>query len=142
MACVLGVSALACGGLGDGDNAAAPTAAATEEAAAPAPDPAIRQVAFQTYNASGGRYRLKFTSDTKVKATWRNMSGSAVEVSYTQTGNELELDWGTPANTSKRKSKMRVLDDCQLVQYWWIDEDNVEHDDPLMYVRDDARCKH
>ncbi|MCO4745538.1 MAG: hypothetical protein KC912_12170 [Proteobacteria bacterium] len=103
-------------------------------------EPAFGTVAFQTYN--GGRTRIKFQNDTNVKITWRNMSGSAVEGTWTQDGDEVVLDWGEPTNTATRISKMRQLDDCQLVQYYRLDDEGVEHaDDSKMFIKDDDRCR-
>lgn len=97
-------------------------------------------VAYQTYN--GGSTRIKFLNETSAKITWRNMSGPAVEATYTHTGDEVIIQWGEPTNTSTRTSKMRQLDDCQLVQFSRLDDEGVDHtDNSKMFIKDDARCK-
>lgn len=120
--------ALACGGGGGASGPAAPAA------------PAFGTVAYQTYN--GGSTRIKFSNETKAKITWRNMSGPAVEATYTQDGDQVVIEWGTPDNTTSRTTKMKQLDECQLVQYYRLDKEGVAHeDDSKMFIKDDDRCR-
>ena len=102
--------------------------------------PAHGTVAYQTYN--GGSTRIKFSNESNAKITWRNMSGSAVEATYVQDGDQVIIEWGNPDNTTARTTKMKQLDDCQLVQFYRLDDKGEVHeDDSKMFVKDDDRCR-
>lgn len=119
--------------------------AGSAPAAAPSAPPAagdtgFGEVAFKTYEADGKR--LVFTTPTKAKITWRNMSGKAVEGTWTQNGREIAVAWDPAAdNYGSRSEKFRQMGPCSMARYERVDKDGKVHDDsPKIYQQTKPRC--
>jgi hypothetical protein len=124
----------ACGG-GGGPAEPAPTSATPASTGA-----GFGDVAFSTYEAE--KFRIVFTTDTKAKKTWANMSGPAVEGTYTKNGNEIVVQWDPAADHHGSLSeKFRQMGPCSLARYERVDRQGVTHDDaPQIYQRTKPLC--
>lgn len=122
---VLSVTALACGGGGGSSSSSSA--------------PAFGGVEYQTY--SDGKTRIQFLNDHEAKITWRNMAGSAVASTYTQSGQDVEVTWGETSASSNKIYRMRQLDECQLVLTERETTDGQTHSVSDMYIKADDRCR-
>jgi len=124
---------LSLAGCGGGDDAASGNGA--DAAAA-----SFGDVAFTTYEHK--RNRIIFTSDTKIKKTWANMSGPAVIGSYTKDGNEIEVQWDPAAEHHGSVSeKFRQMGPCSMARYVRVDKEGVVHDDsPRVFEQTEPKC--
>jgi hypothetical protein len=121
---------LACGGAGG---------PSVDEAASVVEVPSHGSVAFTKWR--GGTTTYKFKTDKTVQMTWKNMSGSAVQGTYTHSGDEVHIVLEPADNTGKREAKLRQLSECAMAQYWWLDSDGKVHDDDsTMYERKEPKC--
>jgi hypothetical protein len=126
---VVGVASLACSGLGGGADPGS------------AEDAGYGSVAFQTYEADGGRYRIQFVSDTHVRKTWRNMNGDPVGGDYTQTGADIAVTYDPAAeHHGSLSERFRQMGPCSLARYERVDRDGVVHEDPNIFERTEPVC--
>ncbi len=97
-------------------------------------------VAFTTYQVD--RTKIVFTTDSKARKTWANMSGPAIDGSYTKDGNEIEIQWDPKASHHGSTSeKFRQMGPCSLARYERVDMEGVVHDDrPEIYQRAKPVC--
>lgn len=97
-------------------------------------------VAFATYQSGGTR--IVFTTDTKAVVTWRNMSGDAVNGSWTKKGNEIEISWDPAAkNHGSASEKLRQTGPCSMTRYSRVDlKGEVVEGSPMVYERTQPRC--
>ena len=111
----------------------------TPEKAAPVDD-GFGDVAFHTYQA--GKKRIVFLNDTKIKKTWRNMSGAAVKGTYTKAGKEIVVTYDPAAkNHGSLAETFRQTGPCAMARYLRTDREGKVHDDsPLIYQRKKPKC--
>lgn len=95
-------------------------------------------VELQTYEA--GRTRLVFNLGGRVKRTWRNMSGEPVVGEWTQSGEEVEIQWPGAENYAGVVSKFKQTGPCSLTQYFVELKDGKILDDPLVFQRTKPVC--
>ena len=124
---VLGFSlafAFACAGLGEVSGPAEPEA----------------QIAFTTF--SSGSETFRFKTATVVEKSWRNMSGTRPQGTWTLKGKELHMVFDPKyTNHGLRESKSEIIDPCTFATHWWLDEDGVEHtDDSKIFQRKKPKC--
>ncbi len=114
---------------------------AGRKAPAAAPAPAVDSPAFRTFETEDGKYRVVFTSETKVKKTWSNMSGPAVEGRWTQSADTVEVRY-TPAEHHGSSAETFVTRGrCTLVRTARVDATTGERvESPLDYLLDDPTC--
>jgi len=58
-----------------------------------------------------------------------------------QEGDVITINWGDTKSFDRTESKMRMLDECQMAEFYVKKKDGSESEDSTMYVKDDARCK-
>lgn len=119
-------------------------------APAPAPQPAPGggggggtgqgSVAYAKYDS--GSKLISFVSDRSAKVTWQNMTGSAVSGTFTQSGDEIVVQWDPNAdNYGSLETRFHQTSACSLSQYWRKDKQGVVHDDEsTVYVRQTPEC--
>ena len=98
------------------------------------------EIAFKTYRSGGTR--IVFTTPTKAKVTWKNMSGKAVMGTYTHVGKEIEIIWDPEAtNYGNASEKFRQMGPCSMARYERLDKKGVLHDDsPKIYEQYKPKC--
>ncbi len=134
-----------CSGCSSPNDGAAETASGAPAvnvgaATAPAAESSFGDVAFQTFESKG--FRIVFLNDRKVRKTWANMGGAAVDGEFTQTGKQIAATWDPQATHHGSTSERFVqTGPCALARYERVDRDGVLHDDqPQIYQRSEPRC--
>ncbi len=129
-------------GVGSAKVTAPPTTSAPPPSAPPsAPkETGFGEIAFKTFQSGGTR--LVFTTESKVRVTWQNMSGSAVVGTYTHVGRDIEIQWDPAAtNYGSRSELLRQMGPCSMARHTRIDLKGAVHDDsPMIYQQKKPRC--
>ena len=98
------------------------------------------EIAFKTFQSGGTR--IVFTTESKARVTWQNMSGSAVGGTYTHVGRDIEIQWDPGAtNYGSRSELFRQMGPCSMARHTRIDLKGAVHDDsPMIYQQKKPRC--
>jgi hypothetical protein len=116
-----------------------PTTPSTKPPSAPK-EPGFGEIAFKTFQSGGTR--IVFTTESKARVTWQNMSGSAVVGTYTHVGRDIEIQWDPAAtNYGSRSELFRQMGPCSMARHTRIDPKGAVHDDsPMIYQQKKPRC--
>ena len=109
----------------------------------PAPTaPAVDSPAFRTFETEDGKYRVVFTTETKMKKTWSNMSGPAVEGSWSQSGDTVEVAYVPASHHGSSAETFVTRGECTLIRTARVDATSGQRiESPTTYVLDEKRCR-
>ena len=139
---LVGLCALACGGVGAAPAPAGGAETTTTKATEAEPSLRYGDVAYKTFEAKRGKYRLVFSTRQTVKKTWSGMSGPAVEGTWASTGQQVEITWDSAATHHGSLSEsFEQTGPCSLIRYQRRDRQSGELiEKPMVFEQTQPRC--